>query len=162
MEWSGEKSVGERLCVWASDTEALRPFEVPEVSPEASRIHTCACTRIHPPRRAPYVLSSMLSAVRQMGQKKRWRKDATLCPGNQRNFASSGLPRFPRDAESTLVTVDLLKSLMSTRFRSEDRYYQFCAAEMNDDRNGIVIMIFIDSDSINFHFIIALINNGEF
>jgi len=82
----------------------------------------------------PSTVRIIIDVVWQMGQKKRRRKDATLCPGNQRNFASSGLPRFPSDAESTLVTVDLLKSLTSTSFRSEDRYYQFCAAEVNDDQ----------------------------
>lgn len=121
-EW---REVGRReTCVWTSDTEALRPFEVPEVSPEASRIYV-----------RMYTYSSAVRIIVDVvrGQKKRRRKDATLCPGNQRNFASSGLPRFPSDAESALVTVDLLKSLTSTSFYSEDRYYQFCAA-VNDDQ----------------------------
>jgi len=152
MKW---REVGRReTCVWALDTETLRLFEVPEVSLEVSRIYICTYTRIHPPRHA--AISIIIDIVWQMGQKKR----RNLCPGNQRNFASSGLPRFPR-AKNALVTVDLLKSLTSTPFRFEDRYYQFCAAEVNDgQRHSYHDFHWFRFNSFLFYH--PTINNGQF
>lgn len=127
---TGWREVGRRLAfehLIQQHFDPLKPRKFPRRRREYIR------TRAH-----VSVVSAVciiIYAVGQLGLEEVTKEGRNFVSGNQRISASSGLrSRYPSGAESVPVTVDLLKSLTSTSFRSEGRYYQFHAVDANDDQ----------------------------